>query len=327
MSKCFKTVVSMILLVLLLGVSIGGVADFGDFSGDQDYGYDDAFDASSNDNSNDNDNDSRVTVIGGSTGSGSSGSSGGGSGGSGGSSGSGGNMLVTVIVIGAIVVIGLSRKGKSGGTGTRTKQPPLKETGVKATPVEELQPLDTLRAQDPNFSEAELKQRISNLYVQMQNGWSAKDITPLRGDFTDAQFAQYDRQLQRYRDEGQTSKVERISVLDVSFAGVKQDEKHDILVVNLSTRVTTYTVDDKTGDVVRGSRNEEKFMRYEWTMIRTKGAQTPGEDGVGTTNCPNCGAALNVNQSAQCPYCNSVISKSDYDWVISGIKGLSQRTR
>ena len=141
------------------------------------------------------------------------------------------------------------------------------------------------------------------------------------------QFAQYDRQLQSYRDKGQTVLVERVTVLDVALEGVKQDNTHDILVANLSTRIVEYTVNDKTGAIVRGDKNKEKFMKYEWTLIRPKNTQTVAQNKDSTMNCPNCGAPVNINKSAKCGYCDSIVSKADYGWVISGIKGLSQRTQ
>ena len=190
-----------------------------------------------------------------------------------------------------------------------------------------LQPIETLKQRDPNFSEEDIKQRLSNLYVQMQNCWTAKDITPLRGDFTDAQFAQFDRQLQQYRDNNQTSIVERIAVLDVRLMGVRQDDTHDILIANLSTRISFHVIDDKTGQTVRGNKNDEKFMNYEWTLVRPKGRNTIPQKADAAFNCPNCAAPMNINQSAKCPYCGSIVSKADYDWVIAGIKGLSQRTQ
>ena len=309
MKKLFKILaVSFIIAMLITAFSINVGADFGDFAGDSDYGdYDDY------DYDYDYDDDDDYSYSGGTSSSRSSG---------GGSDSIVANIVAGIIVAGVLWGVYRSAfvksKAKKANAGTSSPS--------AATPAASLMSVSSITQWDPNFSEPELKERLSKLYVQMQNCWSAKDLTPLRGDFTDAQFAQYDRQLQRYRDEGQTSHVERIAVLDVTLVGVAQDSTHDILVANLSTRITTYTIDDKTGNVIRGDKNKEKFMRYEWTLVRPKGAQTIPQNEDSAFNCPNCSAPVNINKSAQCPYCGSVVSKSDYDWVISGIKGLSQRT-
>ena len=203
--------------------------------------------------------------------------------------------------------------------------------GVKPVPAGAertagLQPIDALMKADPNFSAEVMKERLAELYVRMQNAWTAKDITPLRDCFTDAQFAQYSRQLQKYRDDRQTSYIEQIVVLGIDLKGVRQDGAHDMLVAELRARIVTYTLDDVTGNVIRGSRDEVKFMEYEWMLVRPRGKRTPATDGGAAFSCPKCGASMEINRSATCAYCGSVVSRADYDWVISGIKGLSQQT-
>ena len=43
--------------------------------------------------------------------------------------------------------------------------------------------------------------------------------------------------------------------------------------------------------------------------------------------CPTCGAPLNINHSGRCPYCDSVLSSSEYTWALSSVKGLYQRSK
>ena len=293
--------VLLVVICLLAAISASGLTDFGDFSGSSDYG------GSSYDSYDSYDDDDGDYFFGG----GSSGGSGFG--------GSGPGETVAFFVFFCVVVYFMYRKWK--------KQMHTASRAPGATPTAGLRPIRDIYAFDPNFSEQAVRERLGNLYVQMQNCWTAKDITPLRGDFTDAQFAQYDRQLQRYRDQEQTPVIERIAVLDVSFAGIKQDDARDMLVANLSTRITTYTLDDKTGKIVKGSPNEEKFMQYEWVLVRPKGTQTFAQEKDAAFSCPNCGAAMNINRSAQCEYCGSIVTRAEYDWVITEIKGLKQETR
>jgi hypothetical protein len=98
------------------------------------------------------------------------------------------------------------------------------------------------------------------------------------------------------------------------------------MIVELTTRITLYTTSDENGVVVRNSRNEFKIMTYEWDVARTEGRKTGETDSLKTVNCPNCGAPVEVNKSAECPFCGTVITAGEHDWVLSGIKGLSQRT-
>ena len=174
---------------------------------------------------------------------------------------------------------------------------------------------------------AALCEKASNLYVQMQNGWTAKNIESLRPYFTDALFTQMERSLQGYVQRGETNVVERIAVLDVTPLGFHQTGGEDHILLRLRTRITDYTVQDSTQKIVRGSRDQEKFMTYEWDLLRPTGTQTSAESG-GTkrVTCPGCGAPLDVNASARCPYCGTVLQQQAQDWVISAIRGIKQQT-
>ena len=135
-----------------------------------------------------------------------------------------------------------------------------------------------------------------------------------------------DRQLDQYRRTGQTKYIERIAVLGVSLSGWMQESGNDVIIARLNTRFTTYTLDDNTGNLVKGSRTAEKFLDYEWQLLRTSGKTTVGGSGVKVQNCPNCGATININRTAKCEYCGSIVTVDSYDWVLNGIKAISQRT-
>ena len=337
MRNRFVAVALMVVVAVLVAcVPFGTLADFGDFSGGYDYGFSYSSDYSADYSSNydwDDSSDYGYSYTSYYDGRGSSYDSSA-------DFGDGQWAIIGLIVFFLIFVVlpirfvkmvfKMSRKaskaigGARHGFQGRSERPGVQPQQERM--LSDLLPVETINQWDPDFSAEEIKQRLSNLYVQMQNCWTAKDITPLRDDFTNAQFTQYDRQLQGYRDRGHTSVVERIAVLGVTLMGVKRDATKDILIADLSTRITAYTIDDETGDIIGGDRNREKFMHYEWTLIRPQGTKTIQQRGMTAFNCPNCGATININQSAKCLYCGSIVTKAEHDWVISGIKGLAQRT-
>ncbi len=310
MKKRFFAITAIIICVLMLTISMSALADFGGFSGDSDYGGD----------------------WGGSSDSdwGSSGSSSGGGfwifdGGSD-SDYRDGNLssgdVIIVIIIVAVILFYIWRKNK----GQQQQQTPVVTT-VQRTDDELLSSIDEYTQIDEGFNAARLQTKLGNLYVQMQNCWTARDITSLRPYLTDELYSQTERQLDSYVKGGQTPHVDNIAVLGVNLRGFYQMECMDHIIVELSSRITTYTTDDATGAVVKGSRDREKFMTYEWDLCRTSGITTAGEDEFKTVNCPNCGAPLSINKSAKCPYCESVITLDEHDWLLFSIKGLSQRTQ
>ena len=125
----------------------------------------------------------------------------------------------------------------------------------------------------------------------------------------------------------QTPCTERVAVLEVLPRGYYQSSGMDHIVVRIRARLVAYTLDDNTGKVISGSRSAEKFMTYEWDLCRKSGVATSKRNEMRKIACPSCGAPVEINQTAKCPYCGSVINVDNEEWALNGIKGIAQRTR
>lgn len=315
--KKFRVPAILLVVLLLFTLLPGGLADFGSFSGDSDFGG-----SSWSDSSSDWGGSSSWSSGSSSWGSSPSYYSSYGSYGSSGysyGSGSGVGALFMIFLV-FIVIIIISRR--SGNHSSHSVP-----AGAQPTAQSKLSPMNGYTSIDPNFSADALRERLSNLYVQMQNAWTNKDITPLRPYFTDALYNQYARQAEMFKSAGRTNYVERISVLGTTLRGYFQQEGYDHIVVEMRTRIVDYTLDDATGKLLSGSRTSEKFMTYEWDIARKSGITTKAEGEIRTINCPNCGAPLSINTTSVCPYCDSVVTVDNEDWAIVEIKGISQYTK
>lgn len=306
MKKRALILTALLIAVIMLLSAASVYADFGGFSGDSDYGG---------------------SSWGGSDWGGSdwSGSDSGfgffsfGDDGDGTRSG-GGSYLTLLVIIAVIVLIIYVSRGKM-----QTNTPV--QTTVARTDSSLLRPMGEYVAEcDGGFSEADMRTKLSNLYVRLQECWCDKDLTPLRPYLTDELYAQSEIQLDAIKKQNRTPHIERISVLGVNIRGWFERDGMDHIIAELNTRISTYTTDDATGETVEGDPMREKFMTYEWDLCRTSGRVTEEEPEMVTVNCPNCGAPVAINKSAKCPYCDSVITLDEHDWVLYSIKGLSQRT-
>ena len=226
-------------------------------------------------------------------------------------------LIVAGIIVFCVIVSAIGKKGKGNTPVTNVPT---------ATPASALKPMESYKELDPNFSSADMEAKISNVFIRLQAAWMKKDLSDVRTCLTDEVFAQTDRQLDAYRTKKQTTVIERIAVLGVSLTGWDQNDKNDMIIARVSARMADYVTDDTTGDVVRGSRTADRFMEYEWTLVRTKGKKTGVDDEKVRKSCPYCGAPLDINRSAKCEYCDNIVSTNDYDWCLASIKGLSQRT-
>lgn len=301
-----KLIAIMLLLFSLFTINITSIADFGSYSGDSDYDYDYSSNSNWSDSSYSNNNDYYS------------------------SSDSGEWDMSTIAVIAGIVLLMYIYYAVTATRG-RKKNSKVSEAdmytegSVKQAP---LTPIEKYKKLDPGFDAEELCEKAANLYVRMQNSWTAKDIEPLRTYFTDAFFTQMERLLNDIVKRGETNFVERIAVMDVSPLGFCQTGDEDHIILKLKTRIVDYTVNDSTGELISGSRDREKFMTYEWDMVRSTGIITGNEDGSAKKiTCPGCGAPLDINVSARCEYCGSVVQRQAVDWAICAIRGVRQVTK
>ncbi|MBQ7733641.1 MAG: TIM44-like domain-containing protein [Synergistaceae bacterium] len=198
---------------------------------------------------------------------------------------------------------------------------------INVEPVRDLRPITTYITLDPEFDEGRIKSLMANLYVQMQDAWHSKDISSLRPYMTDEFYNQMNRQLDALRITGRTDYTENIAVLTVEIKGWRQSAGMDYIIVGLTSRITSYVLNDRTGELISGDRNREKFMEYEIELSRKTGTVTAPEGSeLHSETCPHCGAPITINASARCEYCGSVITQVNTEWAICSMKGLSQRT-
>ena len=195
-----------------------------------------------------------------------------------------------------------------------------------AKPASGLRPMEEYPWYDPDFDPEQMKTQLGDLYVQMQQAWTERDIEGLRPYFTDAFFTQMERQLNQMRRQGVINYVEHITVLGVTLKGFTRQGGEDHIIAELRTSILDYTLQEKTGRLVSGDSKREKYMTYEWDLCRAWDWQYGNRDGTEENVCPSCGAPLEGNAGIRCPYCGSVITRAKHDWALCAIKGLSQKT-
>ncbi len=307
MKKYISAILAVLMIITLAaGLTVAVGADFGDFSGDDDFGGDFGGDDFGGDFGGDDwsdwDDDFSSTSS---------------------SVRSAGRAVETVAGVIIIIVIFVFAQIASKNRKTRGAAPQMR---VMPQADETLFPMESYSSVDPKFSEESMKEFISNSYVRLQKAWQAKDLSAVQTLLSDAYFAQMSSQVEAFKRSGRTNVIDRPAVMGVTLLGWKTEGGCDVMVANIRARITDYVISDDTGDVVGGDPDHQKFMEYEWRLSRTSGVKTAESVGTRAANCPNCGAPIDLNKSAVCPYCDSVIKTDRHDWVINTIKAISQTT-
>jgi hypothetical protein len=120
-----------------------------------------------------------------------------------------------------------------------------------------------------------------------------------------------------YRAQGLVNVVEGARIERWSSARVERDRHYDAVTVRLWGTGRDVTREAASGRVVGGSaRRGRRYSEY-WTLIR--GAAVRGAPRADKT-CPSCGAPLAVTMAGNCEYCDTLVTRGDFDWVLSRIE-------
>lgn len=295
MKKFFKISFAILLAMVLLFQCIS-IADVGDFeSYDSDWGSDSSWDSW---DSWDSDWDSGGNYYYSGDGTGDF----------------GGSLLLAIIII--IIAIRVSSK-KGNATpyqATRTYTPREETPDSRAV-------LAQIKEVDEYFNEENFLSYAKNLFVKLQNAWTARDWETIRPLESEDLFEQHSNQLKQYITRKQINVMDRIAVNYAKLYSFEQDNDKDTLSILLNSSMIDYIKEEDTDKVVMGDKTTRRTKTYKLTFIRKKGVKTAQSTGeVKTTNCPNCGAPTKITSAGKCEYCGVVIKTGDHDWVLSNLE-------
>jgi len=223
-------------------------------------------------------------------------------------------ILVIFIVIAIIFSVVKSKHGGSAG-GAR----PSSQQGLHIQlPDRTMQIEQIIKQNDPNFSTHDFLSFAKNVYIDIQNAWCKRDMTPVRPVLHDNLYSSTVRQLQSKIDQGVIFHYESIVVNTAYLTSYARDAQFEYATIYLNARMIDWQEDEKTGKILRGDKTTRWDMRYKMKFMRTAGVLTKEEVAKAQGhNCPNCGAPIEISSSGQCVYCNSVVTTGQYSWVLS----------
>lgn len=220
-------------------------------------------------------------------------------------------LLVTAIFM-IVVVIGLTqgKRRSSVGPGLRPIQ------SLEAPDLEEA--MRKLKERDPDFYSESFLARVQAAFFKVQDAWSGQDMTPVRAFLSDGVMERFRIQLESQKTEGLRNLMDQVQVLSARVVQAASDRHFDALHVRILASAVDSYVSLKDGSRVRGSGSSEQFAEV-WSFLRRPGAKTLDKPGLIEGFCPNCGAALELADTAACGTCKSWVSSGEYDWVLAEI--------
>lgn len=236
--------------------------------------------------------------------------------------GSSGGRVVLVIIIIFIIVYSKKYKGSRNSNKPHNIYNPNNTANTtNISKNRSMQVAVEVMDNDKNFSEEKFISFTKELFVKLQNAWTARDWEPMRLFETPELFEQHKSQIQGYIDTNRINVMDRIAVEYAYLYKFSTQGEKEILEVALKSTMKDYIIDATTKQVLEGNKTEDRHTIYKLTFERTKGTQTPEEtEEIKTTNCPNCGAPTKITSAGKCEYCDSIILTGDHGWVLSNLE-------
>jgi predicted lipid-binding transport protein (Tim44 family) len=199
--------------------------------------------------------------------------------------GGGGIGLMEILLIagGAYLIFRMMRSrqatpvpaGGYGQAGAGTQwQPPgqaYQPQAVDAGPNDLERGVGYIRQMDASFDPARFADTASDAFFRVQAAWMARDMSQASGGITPEMLDILQKDCDRLRGQGRINRLENIAVRSVTVTEAWQESGQDYVTVQFLANLLDYTVDERSGQVVEGSRAEPvKFEEY-WTFVRPVG--------------------------------------------------------
>ena len=234
-----------------------------------------------------------------------------------------GSILFWIVIIIIFIIVKNSKKGSmhNRATNYNKQSENYRMQNMQQLEARQTQIENKIQINDPDFNKEEFIAWSKNLFIKLQQAWTARDWSTIRIFETENLFEQHKNQLQGYINNNQINVTDRICVNYAHLYNYKVEGDKEILTVRLNSRMADYIIDATTKEVLKGDKHTERVNTYLLTFIRKNGVKTkPGTIEVNTTNCPNCGAPTQITSSGKCDYCGSVITTGEYSWALSNLE-------
>lgn len=175
-------------------------------------------------------------------------------------------------------------------------------------PLTEEEVLKKILAVDSNFSKTDFYAWVKHLYSIILDSLDKKNYNMLRRFESDYL---YNRHVSLFEDiKASGAKISNYAVKGVLLKDFKIEGDKDILIVALSASINKENIYD------------DSYQSYILTFARKHGVKTIGTLLEKETNCPNCGAVLDLNSEGVCSYCHTLISNGDFGWILIDMKSI-----
>jgi predicted lipid-binding transport protein (Tim44 family) len=124
---------------------------------------------------------------------------------------------------------------------------------------------------DASFDPRRFRDTASDLFFRVQGAWMGRDMTPVRDLLAPEIYESMQKDCERMRAERHVDRMENIAVRSAEISEAWQESGRDYITVHFLASMLDYTVDERTNEVIKGSRSEPVKFEEFWTFVRSVG--------------------------------------------------------
>ena len=172
----------------------------------------------------------------------------------------------------------------------------------------------------PDFDKKQFITDSFNTFVEIQNAWTALDITPVQDKLTDELFNMYQSQIDGMELKGEKNVMADMKMLNAWLKDVSNENGIITITTGFVIDQIDYMADIQTGKVTSGSDTIKMRVTYDMKFRMAIDSKAK------LNKCPNCGADIsNSNSSTICEYCRSKLVLENTKWVLTELTVLDQK--
>ncbi|MEM7156198.1 MAG: TIM44-like domain-containing protein [Myxococcota bacterium] len=177
--------------------------------------------------------------------------------------------------------------------------------------------LVSLREHDSEFDDQQFFARAKMIYHELNAAWSSLDWDDARPYLSDRLWYSMRYWIHAYEEQSLQNLMLGAKIDRIEMVKVATDPFFHAITIRLWASALDHTIHRGSGAVVGGNASLPRDYSEYWTFIRS--AERRGSAST-DKNCPNCGAALELNMAGNCEHCGVKITAGQFDWVLSKIE-------
>lgn len=127
---------------------------------------------------------------------------------------------------------------------------------------------------DENFNLEKFLNWVKNIFLTLENAFSQRDWQKIFTFESKELFEEHNAQIQELISLGRINIKDNINIIDAYLHKLVIDENSENLTVSIRATMNNYIVDEASGSIITGKKEEVFDTIYQMTFVRTNGIKT-----------------------------------------------------